>query len=154
MAYSLPTWTAGAVITAADLTKVNDSIGYLLTPNTINVRQTTSTFTTTATSATNVDAAYSSTIATHGGHILIYAGGYVSITGAGAYTVTVGLSLDGSFTALFSVATLRYFDIPYLWVAPSAATHTVALQWYVSSASGTATLDKAASPLYLYAIEL
>lgn len=154
MAYALPTWAAGDLLIASNLQKVNDSVSYLLAPNVINIRETTSTYTTTSTSATNVHAGYSTTIATHGGHVLFYVGGYISITGAGAYTVTLGLTLDGSFTALFSNSALRYFDIPYLWATPSAATHTVALQWYVSNASGTATLDKAASPLYLYAVEI
>lgn len=151
--YALPTWAAGDLLIASNLQKLNDSIAYLLAPNIINIRETTSTYTTTSTSATNVNAAYSTTIATHGGHVMFHVGGYISITGASAYSVTLGLTLDGSFTALFSVNTARYFDIAYLWATPSAATHTVALQWYVSNASGTATLDKAASPLYLYGIE-
>lgn len=152
MAYALPTFVAGQVLTAADLEKLNDSIEYLLTPNYQFVTELSGTYTTSSTSYTNVGSNYAVSLTTHGGRVVIQASGYLTVSGAAAYTLTLGLALDGAVSIKFATLTAGYFSVFHVWT-PAAGAHTIALQWKVSNVAATATMDKAIIPCELLAIE-
>jgi len=152
--WNLPAWLSGAVISLVNLGKINDALEYLLTPPYVSVREDSGSYTTSATTPVNVGVNFVKTIDTEGGHILIGVGGIMSINTPSAYTMHLGLSLDGSFVKLFSIDRERVFDKTHLWVAPAAGSHTIALQYYISDAAGIATLDQSQTPLYLWAVEL
>lgn len=153
-AYNLPAWLSGAAISLANLNRINNTLDYLHVPPYVNVREDSGTYVTSSTSPVNVGVNFTVTIDTEGGHILIGVGGLLKINTPSAYVEYLGLSLDGSFVKLFSTDIGRAFDKTHLWVAPAAGSHTIALQYYVNNASAIATLDKADTPLYLWALEL
>lgn len=153
MAYGLPTWNAGDVLTQANLQMVNDSVSYLLAPNRFNVFDATGTFTSAVTTATNVDTTTTKTLTTYGGPVHIHFEATVHNTGGVA--VVIGLSLDGTpvdiITTSHNAANFQarvMFD--YLW-EPAAGSHNIALQWRVAGAS--AVMTKTYTPLMFWAIE-
>jgi hypothetical protein len=153
MAYGLPSWNAGDVLTAAKMQQVSDSIAYLLTPNTQYIAETSGTYVTSSTSWVNIGANYAVSLTTHGGHVLLLAAGRATINVGASHYLRVGLSLDGVVTPFVVGDVLLQFDFFHLWT-PDAGEHTIALQWKVDVDTAVATMQKASKPLQLLAVEL
>ncbi len=133
---------------------VRDNLLYLLTPNYFNISST-SDYTTTSTSVVTVNAALSTSITMNGGHLLVGANFEHGITGAGAYSCTIYITVGATNNILFSGydGTNRMFTAALIANALSGA-QTVSLRWLVSNASGTATMSGAPFPIRFWGIEI
>lgn len=157
MAWTAPrTWVDSELVTASLMnTHVRDNLLYLLTPNYFNISST-SDYTTTSTSVVTVNAALSTSITMNGGHLLVGANFEHSITGAGAYSATIYITVGASNYTIFSGydGNDRMYAAALIVPAPAAGATTVSLRWLVSNASGTATMSGAPFPIRFWGIEI
>lgn len=157
------TWSDAELVTAALLnTHIRDNEDYLLTPNTIYVKNTSATdFTTTSTSYVAVDATLSVALTTHGGHLLIGATFNCDLSTVG--TITFAFDVDGTQHYQWQANTNAAAGTPeyrgnnrasVLLPASiiAAGAHTVALKWKVSTGTGTVYND--ALNTFFWAVEI
>lgn len=84
-------------------------------------------------------------------HIFVLA--YTNLTGAGAYTGDMALSLDGAQTKIHTNdSQQRLVVVEYIWT-PAAAAHTIALQWKVSNVAATFSISTDRYPFIFSAVE-
>ena len=164
--WTLPrTWATGEIVTAAQLnTHLRDNLEFLKlredTPLNHFTCNSTTAYTTTSTTFTDVDGAgLSGTLTTSGGPLLIGAAGSWKSSGTGI-DVCLDVTVNGArighatygITLLQSVAANLYMPVCWSQARPLAAgTYSLKLQWRTSS--GTLSLGPLSSTQF-YAVEL
>ena len=156
------TWSDNELVTAALINAhVRDNEDYLLNPNDIYVKNTSSTdFTTTSASYVAVDATLSVALTTYGGGVII---GTTFNCDASAGTITFAFDVDGTQHLEFNPVVnptpgtpdsrgrnVMVVRLPDSVVAAGA--HTVSLKWKVSG-GGTATIYNDALNTFFWAVE-
>lgn len=149
------TWSVGEMTTAALMNQhLRDNLDYLKTPSSITAQSSTN-FTTTSTSATDLTWA-TATLTTGGGGVDLNFRGVVGSSGAATvsfYLVVDGVSSGEIFRIVNGAADIRGYGFFHHIAALSAASHTIKLQTSISS--GTLTVygsGGSAAPQY-YVIE-
>ncbi|NBW19050.1 MAG: hypothetical protein EBR82_64850 [Caulobacteraceae bacterium] len=160
--YTTPrTWAAGEVVTASLLnTHLRDMMDFWYSGK--NVLQQTNhnlgPYTTTSTSITDINAAFSLTGTITTGRALVYVGGSLSITGSAAYTVTLSLDVDGTSYQIGGTSTVIFVQYLHIVTGLSVGSRTFKLRWLVSNALGTATftggLGSNTAPISFAVVEL
>lgn len=144
----MPAWTTltplvtGDLVTEDDFDAIHGNLNYLLNPNRAAVELTDhATYTTTSTSFVDVDATnLTLTLETYGGPVLITVLGVLSSSSTNA--VFFDVAIDGERISGASAGISRqYADVarPANFTLPvvlAAGTHTLTLQWRVSSGTG------------------
>lgn len=161
MAWTTPrSWSTGELVTASMMNvHVRDNLNYLLSRTLFYVIEATSTYTTTSTTYTAVNAAFNQTVTTSGGTVAIMISGTLSHS-AGAVAMAIGVSVDGAAPTNYNVfysgntnADHRGVFSHMIYITGlSAASHTFNLRWLTPS--GTATLTKTYVPLQMAGWEL
>jgi hypothetical protein len=168
----MPDWTlmndltTGDLVTEADMDALRGNLEYLLDPNHQAIRRDAGNYTTTSTTFVDVDATnLTITLETHGGPVWVGLTGMASINGVGAISY-FDVEMDGvrlgstsptgaglvNFTTPSSGTQLNV-SFSLLVTGLAAGTHTLKLQWRVSSI--TVTLYAiATNPMHFSAIEL
>lgn len=159
--YTTPrTWTAAELVTASIMnTHVRDNLDFMFNGKTAGqTAHNLGPYTTTSTSVVDVNAAMSITQTITTGRALVTVAGRLTITGAGAYTVTLNLLADGTTYAIQStsgaVSSLFY---QHLVTSLSVGSKIFKLQWSVTNALGTATWTGASgdgSPITFNVVEI
>jgi hypothetical protein len=145
-------------------TYVNDNLLALLTPSQFRVVDAASSYNSTSTSYTNVNAALAKTIVMHGGHLLVGASGFLSIANPAA-SGELTVAVDGANDILIARTgtTGRQVQIAILLDAslvPGSAggdTFTISLRFKTTSGSYAVTFagnDTGASPIHFWGLEL
>lgn len=139
---------------------VNNNLLYLLTPNQFRVVDTSSSYNSTSTSYTNVNAALAKSITMHGGHLLVGASGVLS-TGNPAIEVNLAVAIDGWYDILIarvgngiSGGAVQISILLDASLVPAGA-HYISLRFKTTNASYAVTFaGNANPPIHFWGVEI